>query len=235
MSFSSFYLKFYLPDDHAEIYGEFGQQSPSTKIPNIFSDTNRVGYIIGVRKLTPINNKYYFSLGFEFAKLALADPRQIFIKDNIFGHPQINSWYTSSSIKQGYTNQAQLLGASIGPGSNSQSFNISLNSNKKNNKIGLFAERVAHDNDFYHYVYVTGAFGNSKSDAYWVDLNWGLELQLELIKNFYIASSFLSTSALNYRSLKNGNEDLYAEPGIGSDKNNIMFNFSIKFNINGGN
>jgi hypothetical protein len=233
MSFSSFYLKFYLPEDHAEIYGEFGQQSPSTKIPNIFSDTNRVAFIIGVRKLTPINNNYYLSLGFEFAKLALADPRQIFIKDNIFGRPQINSWYTSSSIKQGYTNQAQLLGASIGPGSNSQSFNISLNSTKKNHKIGLFAERVIHDADFYHYVYVTGAFGNSKSDAYWVDLNWGLELQLELIKNLYFASSFLSTKALNYRSTKNGNEDLFAEPGIGSDKNNLMLNFSIKFNING--
>jgi hypothetical protein len=233
LSISSLYFKYHLPIEHAEIYGEFGQQSPSTKIPNIFSDTNRVGYIIGVRKLTPINDKFNFLLGFEFTKLSLSDPRQIFIKDNIFGHPQKNSWYTSSSIKQGYTNQAQLLGASIGPGSNSQSAYISINSIRNSNKILFFAERIIHDEDFYHYVYVTGAFGNSKSDAYWVDLNWGIEAEIEINKSLLFATSFLSTNTMNYKSVKNGNEDLFAQPGIGSDKHNLLLVFSIKLNLNG--
>ena len=232
-SLSSFYFKYHLPNESAEIYGELGQQSSTTKVPNIFSDSNRIGYIIGARKLSNINDKLNFLFGFEFTKLALSDPRQIFIKDNIFGHPQINSWYTSSTIKQGYTNQAQLLGASIGPGSNSQSIYFSINSIKNNSRLLFYAERIIHDEDFYHYVYVTGAFGNSKSDAYWVDLNWGVEAEITLNKNLIFATSFLNTHTMNYRSVKNGNEDLFAQPGIGSDKNNLLLVFSIKLNING--
>ena len=77
---------------------------------------------------------------------------QIFSNNNAFGRPLVNSFYTSNVIRQGYTNQAQLMGASIGPGSNSQNLNISLNAGY--NKIGFFAERVVYNNDFYHYVYI---------------------------------------------------------------------------------
>ena len=38
---------------------------------------------------------------------------------------------------------------------------------------------------------------------------------------------------MNYKSVKNGNEDLFAQPGIGSDKHNLLLIFSIKLNING--
>jgi len=74
------------------------------------------------------------------------DPRNIFVSGSPFGVPKYNSWYTSSIIRQGYTNQGQLLGASIGPGSNSQTINFSWN--KGFNMIGIYFERITNNNDF---------------------------------------------------------------------------------------
>lgn len=226
----AFYFRLVFPEEHAEFYAEVGQQNVLPLPWKFFSDTSKNGYIFGIKKLYPLSKTFYLDLNLEFSQLSLMDARQIFSNNNAFGRPLINSFYHSNVIRQGYTNQAQLLGASIGPGSNSQNLNISLNSGY--NKLGFFAERVVHNNDFYHYVYITGLLGNSKADAYWVDLTWGFQLQISLFKKLILSSSFLNSQAMNYRWVKNGNEDAYALPGINSDKFNIQKNFSIKYIFN---
>src|SRR5690625_350462 len=57
-------------------------------------------------------------------------------------------FYTHSRIRQGHTNRGQILGAAIGPGSNSQF--LALDAYKDEYKFGLFAHRLV-DNDNFHF------------------------------------------------------------------------------------
>ena len=54
-------------------------------------------------------------------------------------------------MRQGYTNEGQVLGASVGLGGTSQT--IELNWRRGNNHIGMSAERRLHNNDFYVYSF----------------------------------------------------------------------------------
>ena len=53
----------------------------------------------------------------------------------------------------GYTNKGEVLGSSIGPGSNSHYF--SLNRIRNNEKIGISLEIIDNDNDFYHEAFAS--------------------------------------------------------------------------------
>ncbi len=235
MSFGAIQFRYVLPKDHTEFYGEIGQPGQAPWPRNFFSDSTKTGFVFGARKLF-LNKKQssFFDLTIEVTQLKLMDPRQVFVEGAPFGTPKYNSWYTSPYVRQGYTHKGQILGASVGPGSNSQY--VSLSWNKGFNKIGVFFERLVHNSDFYHYAYLTGLLGYSRADAYWVDLNSGVEVQFMPYKNILIAGTYQSTNALNYRWVKNVNDlsvDKFAAPGIDSDKYNAQFNFSIKFLFNG--
>lgn len=231
MSIGAIFFRYLLPKDHVEFYGELGVMNQSFGQFNIFSDTAISGFNLGARKIFPSNNgKSNFEFSIELTQLSIMNPRNIFVSGSPFGVPKYNSWYTSSIIRQGYTNQAQLLGASIGPGSNSQTINFAWN--KGLNKIGIYFERLINDNDFYHYHYISGNLGYSKADAYWVDINNGAYIRLNPLKNLLLIASYTNTLAMNYRWIKNWRAEDYAQPGIGSDKTNLQFNFSIKYILN---
>jgi hypothetical protein len=235
MSFGSIMFRYVLPRDHVEFYGEFGQPNQAPWPRNFFSDSIKTGFVFGARKLfLSKSGKSFFDLSVEVTQLQLMDPKQVFVEGTPFGPPKYTSWYTSPYIRQGYTHKGQLLGANIGPGSNSQS--VSLSWNKGFNKIGVFFERLVHNSDFYHYAYLTGLLGYSRADAYWVDLNGGIEVQFMPYKNILIGGTYNNTNAMNYRWVKNVNDisvDKFADPGIDSDKYNSQFSFSIKFLFNG--
>ena len=50
-------------------------------------------------------------------------------------------------VYDGYTNKGEVLGSSIGPGSNSHYFSLKK---LKKKKIGIAFEIIDNDNDFYH-------------------------------------------------------------------------------------
>ena len=235
MELGAIMLRYVMPKDNAEFYAEIGQPNQSPWPQNFFTDSVKTGFVIGARKLF-LNSKKtsFFDLTVEVAQLQLMDPRQVFPAGSPFGVPKYTSWYISPSIRQGYTNKGQILGASVGSGGNSQF--VSLSWNKGYNRIGLFFERLVHNSDFYHYAYITGLLGYSRADAYWVDLNGGVELQFMPYKHILVGGSLTNTNAMNYRWTKNVNDisvDKFAEPGIDSDKYNVQINFSIKFLFNG--
>jgi hypothetical protein len=165
------------------------------------------------------------------------DPRKVFYQGyaNVGGQP--TGWYSSTIVQQGWSNNGQLMGASIGPGSNSQS--ISLSWNKGYNKIGVFVERTSYNNDFYVVAYITPYNGvylpwvgqnvYGYYNRYWVDLTQRLELQLMPIKNFLISASFTNINSLNYRWIRIEDGSKYDEPSSLSDKFNQQFQMSIKY------
>jgi hypothetical protein len=154
----SIYLKFKLPNDHAEIYSEIGQQDLHKFPISLFSDSAKPAFIIGVRKIFIINNNSNFEFNFELSQLSIMNPRIIFKPYDQNGIVNNKIFYTSENVRQGYTNQSQLLGASIGPGSNNQT--LILNYKNKKFKLGIIGDRVIKNEDFYNNVYVNGEFGN---------------------------------------------------------------------------
>jgi hypothetical protein len=165
------------------------------------------------------------------------DPRKFFYQGNANVGGQPTSWYQSTIVNQGWSNNGQLMGASIGPGSSSQSINLSWN--KGYNKIGIFVERTAYNHDFYSVAYITPYYGiyvplidqnvYGYYNRYWVDITQSIQLQLMPIKNILLAASFTNTNSLNYRWIRIEDGSKYDEPSPLSDKFNQQFQMSIKY------
>jgi hypothetical protein len=226
----SLLFRFAMPDDHAEFYGEMGLPNEAPWPWKFFKERMRPGFVFGATKLVPLNFfDSYLSLNVEFTQLQLMNPRDIFFEGSPFAGGKPNSWYLSNIVRQGYSNNGQLMGASIGPGSNNQ--NISLSWNKEYIKIGIFVERTVFNNDFYYSVYYNPLTPNGYGyyNRYWVDLTKRLELQLMPIKNILLSASFTNTNALNYRWIRIEDGSVYDAPSKYSDKYNNQFQMSIKY------
>ena len=226
----SIFFRFAMPDDFAEFYGEMGMPNEAPWPWKFFKERMRPAYVFGATKLVPLKLfNSYMSLNVEFTQLQLMNSKDIFYYGYPWAGGKPNSWYLSTIVQQGWSNNGQLMGSSIGPGSNNQS--ISLSWNKGYNKIGIFVERTVYNNDFYYSVYYNpyNSNGYGYYNRYWVDLTQRLELQLMPIKNILISASFTNTKALNYRWIRIDDGSKYDEPAVNSDKFNNQFQMSIKY------
>ncbi len=225
----SFMFRFALPKDHAEFYGEMGLPNQAAWPWKFFQSNPKTAFVFGGSKQFLFNKgKSYLNLNVEFAQFQIMDPRNIYY----LGAPWVggppNSWYVNPTIKQGYSNNGQIMGASIGPGSNSQSIDFSWN--RGYNKIGFSAERIIHNNDFYYLVYLKpydAQYGYY--NRYWVDVNTSVYAQIMPIKNIIIAASIMNTNALNYMWVRYEDGHVYDEPSKLSDKFNSQIKLSVKY------
>jgi hypothetical protein len=208
----TFMFRYAMPNDHAEFYGEIGY---TNTIP---------GFVLGGKKLFKYNNNRYFEFGVECTQLGIMDPRKIFVMNDVYGPPQRNSWYTNTSVLQGYTNNAQLLGAGIGPGSNAQT--IYFNYKYKNSTIGLQFERINRNNDFYYYANIS-KIGDGNYNAYYVDLNAGINYELKLTESIKFSAFLNNSKVLNYRWVRLDDGSPYYKGSSLSDKANMLSYFSL--------
>jgi hypothetical protein len=230
MQLGAFLLRFALPKDHAEFYAELGQPDKVVGPASFFGDSTKTGFVLGGRKLFPLGKKKksYLQLAIEFTQLQLMDPGLVIDNDNRFGGPLHNSWYTSTEIRQGYTQNGKMLGASIGPGSNSQT--IYLSYHRGRSLIRLNFERFARNNDFYVYEY----YGSGHANRYWVNLTAGVEAQIGLTKNLLLGASYLNTSVNNYMWVRiEDNIADWSDSSTKSDYTNQQWQVSLKYEING--
>ena len=234
----SLMFRFLLPKDNAEFYGEIGIPNRAPWPWKYFEKNPKTGFVFGVTKIANLKtNKSYLRLNVEMTQLQLYNPKDIFYPGWAFVGGLPNSWYTNDFIKQGYTNQGQVLGASIGPGSNSQTINLSYHYGY--NQIGIIIERVSQNNDFFSTVYFSGNKGDIDPrlgaiwgyyNKYWVDINSKIYVQMMPVKNILISASLMQTDAMNYRWLKFPDPGKkYDEGASQTDKYNIQFQLSLKY------
>ncbi len=229
-SLSSVFFRYAVPSENAEIYMEYGRNGKFFAPINIIGDTIPTAYTVGFRKLFKLNQRKLskgqpaIMLGVELTQLQLPDNRLIFNAADVRGIPRSNSWYTHPYIKQGYTQEGQVLGASIGPGSNSQTLYLSWVKGLKN--IGLSVERINYNIDFYRHNYFNGQIGRGEPRYYWVDINAAFNFQWDYKKILFNAS-YMFTSSLNYRWTKL--DGGYAGPSSLSDKRNQFMSFSVNY------
>ncbi|MCU7548480.1 capsule assembly Wzi family protein [Chitinophagaceae bacterium LB-8] len=200
----SIFFRLILPKEKAELYAEYGRNDHAANLRDLILEPEHSrAYIIGFRKLFETKKGKDVELFTEISNLQV--PPTITVR------PQ-GSWYTHDRIGQGYTNRGQVIGAGIGPGSNSQS--IGLNWIKETDKFGVMLERVVWNNDFYF-----DAFAPLQNyGRHWVDVS--LNLNKSWHRKHFIYNADLSLiRSLNYQW----------RSGEGKDVNNIHAGFSVSY------
>lgn len=186
----SAYLHLRLPEAHAELFGEFYREDHSFDFRDAFQQPHHnSAYSFGLRKLIFAPFADFYTLHVEFTNLTFSQLQQV--------RPQA-FYYDHTRIRQGHTNRGQLLGAAIGPGSNSQF--ISLDANRNRHRIGFYIQRVG-NNDSFHFLENPPAISPSRDFGDYfrhrIDLNTGVRW-LALFDRFAIHGELTWTRAYNY-------------------------------------
>jgi hypothetical protein len=203
------FLRWLWKDSKAEIYAEFHHNDSKQNLRDLLLDADHSrAATIGLQKIFNINNDD-FLFNWEWTQMEQTASR--LIRD-------AGSWYQHNFVYDGYTNKGEVLGSSIGPGSNSHYFSV----NKINNHslLGIGFEIIDNDNDFYHL-----AFASARDfRRYWKDINFHLNYRKKF-KDFQLSSNLVYIRSLNYQWELDDFAEPYYHPG--RDVNN--FHVSLKF------
>ena len=203
------FMNWHWDDAKARIYTEFYHNDSKQNFRDFLLDSDHSRAVtVGISKIFEINNNN-FLFNWEWTQMEQTAGRML---------RNAGSWYSHNYVYDGYTNKGEVIGSSIGPGSNSQYF--SLNKINENSKLGVAIEIVDNDNDFYYEAF------DSANDyrRYWKDINFHLNYNKKF-KNFQLSSNFIFIRSLNYQ----WELDDFAEPYYhhGRDVNNL--HLSLKF------
>ncbi len=216
---ASTFFRWVLPESNAEFYGELYRGDHNVNFRDFLMEPQHGrGYTLGVQKLLEFNGAINFlRINAEVNSLL---PGRI---DDV--RPQ-TYYYTHQTVKQGHTNRGEVLGAAIGPGSESQF--IGVDAFFKQGKLGFFVQRMV-DNNFFHYEHQQRYFpGGGFKDQFRhrVNLNLGLTGTYKL-GPLLLDGAFTWNKNFNY-----GRFDL-GEPGFytieGNNVINLQYRLSVKY------
>ena len=202
------FFKWLWIDSNAEFYFEFHHNDSKQNLRDLFLDSDHSrAATLGIQKIFNINNNNYL-FNWEWTQMEQTGSRLIRNSD---------SWYEHNWVYDGYTNKGEVLGSSIGPGSNSHY--ISINRIKNKEMIGIGFEIIDHDNDFYQ-----TAFASSKDfRRYWKDFNLHFKFN-KAFKHFNLSSNLIYVRSLNYQWELDDFREPYYHPGRDVDN----FHLSLK-------
>ena len=206
---AGFYFKWIWKDSNAEIYAEFHLNDAKQNLRDFILDTDHSrASTLGLQKIFEIND-LDFLFNWEWTQMEQTANR--LVRNN-------GTWYEHGYVMDGYTNKGEVLGSSIGPGSNSHYFSFSKINNTS--RIGLALEIIDQDNDFYH-----EAFSSAKDyRRYWKDINLHLKFDKNY-KKFIVSSNLIYIRSLNYQWELDDYALPYYHPGRDVDN----FHFNLKF------
>ena len=202
------FLRWLWKDSKAEIYGEYHFNDAKQNIRDLLLDSDHSRAVtVGLQKVFKINaDDFLFS--WEWTQMEQNASRLL---------RNAGSWYEHSWTYDGYTNEGEVLGAGIGPGSNSHYF--ALNRIRDKEKLGLALEIIDQDNDFYHEAFASA----SDFRRYWKDFNLHINFSKKF-KQFWLSSNFMYSRSLNYQWDLDDTATPYYHPG--NDVNN--FHLAVK-------
>ena len=202
------FLKWLWKDSKAEIYAEFHHNDSKQNLRDLLLDSDHSrAATIGLQKIFTFNNDD-FLFNWEWTQMEQTASRLI---------RNAGSWYEHGWVYDGYTNKGEVLGSSIGPGSNSHYFSLNRIRNKE--LIGIGLEIIDNDNDFYH-----EAFASARDyRRYWKDINLHLKYN-KSFKYFNLSSNLVYIRSLNYQWELDDYSTPYYHPGKDVDN----FHISLK-------
>jgi hypothetical protein len=179
----SFFARWLLPADHAEIYTEYARGDHNYDLRDMFLQPNHFrAYMIGFKKLF-----YHDETSGKYVEFNLELTQ---LEQNLSNHKDraVSFFGAYGAPLRGNTNQGQMLGAGIGTGSNLQT--ISLSWGKGLDNIGFVLERFVHNNDLYHQI-------STDPRGHWVDINIAFKAQRSY-KQFLLAAKVEGIRSYNY-------------------------------------
>ncbi len=203
-------------DSKAEFYFEFAKNDAAANLRDLLVDTDHSrGLTVGVNKLfNTTDPEAYLQFNFEWTQLSQTESR--FARN-------AGAWYHHGNVRDGYTNNGEVLGSGLGPGGNGQYLEVSWVKGIK--RIGGAIERRVHNNDFR-----TQAFSLDFT-RYWLDYNlYGFfDFQHD---NLLVSISAFYTHSLNYQWEvnfdPNGSPFQYFP---GKDRNNLNLDIKILYSL----
>ena len=156
----SLFLRWVFKESNSEIYFENGWNDHKEDLWDLFQDPSHARALtFGLAKIFKNNasSDSYLKFNFEHTQLQQSADR--------IARPA-GAWYMHGYVRHGYTQMSQVIGAGIGPGSNSQTLELSLW--KKNEVWGIQCERFSHNLDFAYDVYTDYSIG--EYNRKWVEL-----------------------------------------------------------------
>lgn len=197
-------------ESNAEIYAEYNYNDAKANLRDLLLDSEHSRAVtFGLRKKFKDN----LVVSWEWTQLEQSASR--LLRD-------AGSWYVHYRVYDGYTNNGEVLGAGIGPGSNSQYFSLQKYSDLK--KYGFAFEVIDNDNDFYY-----EAFASAQDQRrYWKDFNFHFFYEKKF-KKIIISSNIIFQRQLNYQWELDDLATPYYHPG--KDLNNVHINFKLSYLI----
>jgi hypothetical protein len=127
------FVKYVFPKEHAEVYFEYGWNDGSSNLRDLNLElSHSAASIFGLRKLQYLNRNNFLSIEVEATKMAQSPGYLL---------RNAGNWYEHRYLKEGYTNENQIMGAGSGFGNNLQTIAISLN--KGLSKYGIKFQHIA--------------------------------------------------------------------------------------------
>jgi hypothetical protein len=178
------FVRLVIPKANAEIYFEYGRRDHAVDWREfILNPEHARAYLLGFIKLIPLDNQSFLQISGEI----LQQEESINILTR-YGSMGGSSW-ASHDIKQGFTNQGQMIGPGVGPSSNVQTLETSWV--KGIRKIGIRWERLNRHDDVYVRV-----FKYPSENGRWVDYSARLLGDWQW-KNLIVSSSVNLVYSLN--------------------------------------
>ena len=190
---NSIFGRWVWPESRAEIFAEYFRDDFAWDSRDLLMEPrHNSGYAFGVLKLFDAPLADFYKVHVEFTNMTPGFLEEV--------RPQ-NYYYTDTQIPQGHTNRGQVLGAAIGPGSNSQY--VSIDGYIPNGRFGLFMRRLS-DNNHFHFEFDRSLnrpeeFRNGFGD-YWrhrTDITFGLR-GLYKYRSFLISGEASWTKLFDY-------------------------------------
>ena len=200
-------------DSKAEFYAEYHHNDSKNNIRDLLLDSDHSRAVsVGLQKIFEISDDNYL-FSWEWTQMEQTASRLL---------RNAGSWYEHGYTMDGFTNEGEVLGAGIGPGSNSQYFALSRIRNQE--KLGLALEIIDQDNDFYH-----EAFSSAQDfRRYWKDFNFHLNYSKKF-RNFWLSSNIMYSRSLNYQWDLDDMATPYYHPG--NDVNNFHMTLKLTYLI----
>ena len=211
------FLRWLWKDSKAEIYVDYNHNDSKQNIRDLLLDSDHSRAVtVGLQKVFKINSDD-FLFSWEWTQMEQTASRLL---------RNAGSWYEHYFVYDGYTNKGEVLGAGIGPGSNSHYF--ALNRIRDKEKLGIALEIIDQDNDFYHEAFANedGSWGDAR--RYWKDFNLHLNFSKKY-KNLWLSSNLMYSRSLNYQWDLEDTATPYHHPG--NDVNNFHMTLKLAYLI----
>ncbi len=183
--YTSLYARWLLTKAQAEVYFEYGLNDNSYNyLDFIGSPDHSRAYLFGFRKMLLLPGKIDQHILFSAEVTQLSQTPDRLVRN-------AGGWYVHYQVREGQTNEGQVLGAGTGSGGNLQSMDVSWISGLK--KLGIGLERYEHNVDFYRNAF-PDINGNSRK---WVDFAFALQGEWNY-KNLMFNAKLQEIKSLNY-------------------------------------